>query len=376
MRTTCWAALLLLSACAHTDLARVEPPENPPFGDGSFPVKLTLNEFDDRHPQWLPDGSGIIYSTERADQQHDRDRCIALLPPEGGTQRWRQCETDGRHVDTTDVWEWPSVGPDGRTLFIKTTGWINTKKTGFPRIALAHGRDFGGALKLRSLPFVSTSGKQEVVGWTFRWLNDHQVAYLGVLEFFQGSTFFPDTFFTGQEVILMDIADPAAPTFTVVPGTEWASSVAVGDDSASIYYTLGGDSIVYRQDLASGMVGTVHNFGYHRVVRDVSVRGDRLVAIVGDSTIFSYESAHDGWVQRDEGGGISIVDLTTGAEINYSLSPVWLFRHPELSPDGNRLVVEVQPFAYPVLQPLSDYNATNHRADLWLYAVGQAPLVP
>jgi len=366
-------ALLAVAACAHSEASPVEPPDNPPYGDGSWPRRLTLNEVDDRQPQWLPDGSGIIYSTERADQQHDRDRCIALLPPEGGTQRWRRCQTDGRNVDTTDVWEWPSVSPSGDVIFIRTTGWINLKKTGYPTIALSHGWDFGGARKVRSLPFISESGKQQVIGWSFRWLDPENVVYLGVLEFFQGSTFFPDTFFTGQEVMLLHLIDAETSNFTVVPGTTWASSVAVADDSASIYYTIGGDSMVYHRQLTSGVVDTVHNFGWNRVVRDVSVRGNTLAAIVGDSVIFSFEAAHDGWVQRDEGGSLSIVDLTTGVEQNFNDAPNTLFRHPEISPDGTLIVVERQPFALPVRQALSDYNATNHRADLWLFSVAEWP---
>jgi hypothetical protein len=120
----------------------------------------------------------------------------------------------------------------------------------------------------------------------------------------------------------------------------------------------------------------VHNFGFRRVARDVSVRGNKLVAIVGDSTIFSFEPPHDGWVQRDEGGGIAVLDLTTHAEVYFDLAPLTLFRHPEISPDGHRLVVEAQPFAFPVLKPLSDFNADNHRADLWLFSLDEAPLGP
>ena len=366
----------LFAACAHTETAPVEIPDNPPFGEGVWPQPLTFNQFDDRHPQWLPDGSGIIYSTERGDQQSDRDRCIALLPPNGGSQRWRKCETEGSHVDTTDVYEWPSVSPTGDVAFIHTSGWRLLKKTGMPRIALARGFDVQHSRVIRTLPFISDSGRQQVVGWTFRWIARDELVYLGVLEFFQGSTFLPDTFFTGQEVMRLHIIDDSTANFTVVPGTGWASSVAVGDDSTSIYYTIGGDSRVYRRHLQTGVVDTVHDFGVGRVARDVSVRGTKLAAIVGDSTIFSYEAPHSGWVQRDEGGGISVVDLTTGSEVYFNLAPVWLFRHPEISPDGHRLVVEAQPFAFPVLGALSDYNATNHRADLWLFSLDEAPLAP
>ena len=376
MRPRLWAAVLLLAACSHTEPTPVTPPDNPPAGDGSWPRQLTFNTFDDRHPSWLPDGSGILYSTEREDQQYDRDRCIALIPAEGGSQRWRKCETDGRHTDTTDVFEWPSPGPDGRTMFIHTTGWRQIKKTGSPRIALASEFDFQHSRTVRTLPLISSSGKQQVLGWTFRWIAPDEVVYLGVLEFFQGSTFFPDTFFTGQEIMRLHVIDDSTYNLTVVPGTEWASSVAVGDDSSQIYYTLGGDTRVYRRDLVSGVVDTVHDFGPGRVARDVSVRGTTLAAIVGDSIIFSFEAAHDGWVQRDEGGGIAVVDLTTGAERLHSDSPIWLYRHPEISPDGTRLVVERQPFAQPTLAVLSDFNASNHRADLVLFSLTEGPLGP
>ena len=165
-------------------------------------------------------------------------------------------------------------------------------------------------------------------------------------------------------------------SLTVVPGTTYASSVALADDSTTIYYTLGGDSLVYRRNLTTGIVDTAHNFGYGRVARDVSVRGTTLAAIVGDSIIWSFEDAHQQWVQRDEGGGVVIVDLTDGSEVEYSLSPLTLFRHPELSPDGTRLVVEAQPFAYPRLEVNADYNALNHRADLWIFSLVEGPLAP
>jgi hypothetical protein len=46
-----------------------------------------------------------------------------------------------------------------------------------------------------------------------------------------------------------------------------------------------------------------------------------------------------------------------------------LFRHPVISPDGARVVVETQPFDTVHHQQVSEYNAPNHRADLWLFGL-------
>jgi hypothetical protein len=374
-------ALLLvagLGACAHSESVPSAPPDNPPFGAGSWPRPITFNMFDDRQPSWLPDGSGILYSTQRENLLTDNDRCIALLPALGGSQLWRRCETDLRHAaDTTDVWEWPTAGPGGRTYFVRTTAWNRALKYGYPRMEIVHNYDFEHGHTLRTLPFITGSGRQELATWTPRWLTPDKIAYLGVLEFWEGESFAPDTFFTGQEVMLLQLAGDSAVSFAVVPGTDFASSVSADPavDPDAIYYTLGGDSIVYRRHLTSGVVDTVHNFGAGRVVRDVSVRGNTLAAIIGDSIIWVDDTVHD-WTQRDEGGDIVVVDLVTGNETLYSRAPVWLFRHPEISPDGKLLVVEVQPFAYPVGGPEIDYDAINHRADLWLFSLEEPPLHP
>lgn len=378
MRATVCLAILMAAACAHSEATPSGPPDYPPLGAGTWPRQITYNIYDDRQPSWLPDGSGILYSTQRANQLSDNDRCIALLPADGGSQRWRRCETDIRHLtDTTDVWEWPSAGPDGRTYFMRTTGWNRALKYGYPRMELVRDLDFEHGRTLRTLPFYTSSGRQELTTWTPRWLTPDRIAYLGVLEFWEGETFAPDTFFTGEEVMLLQLAGDTIGSLTVVPGTDYASSVSADPavDPDAIYYTLGGDSIVYRRHLTSGVVDTVHNFGAGRIVRDVSVRGTTLAAIVGDSVVFQDEAAH-GWVQRDEGGDLAVVDLTTGSEVVYTRAPIWLFRHPEISPDGKRLVVEVQPFAYPVLGATKDYDAINHRADLWLFSLEDAPLSP
>jgi hypothetical protein len=153
--------------------------------------------------------------------------------------------------------------------------------------------------------------------------------------------------------------------FSVLAGTDYASSVSLSEEPGVVYYTLGGDSRVFRRALAGGDVSVVHDFGAGNIVRDVQVRGTTLVAVVGRSVLYRFEDAH-GFVQRDEGGDLALVDLSSGGTSLFSTDTV-LFRHPVISPDGSRVVVEVQPFAPVHADPDSEFNATNHRADLWLF---------
>src|SRR5437879_277497 len=71
-----------------------------------------------------------------------------------------------------------------------------------------------------------------------------------------------------------------AASLAVIPGTRFASSVAAGESADIIYYTLGGDSRVYRRVLSSGSVSVAHDFG-GGIARDVQVVGSRLIAVVG-----------------------------------------------------------------------------------------------
>ena len=357
-------------ACSHGE----------PFTSGSFnpdgpfstanPHRLTFSPGDDRTPSWLPDGSGILYSSEREDRR-DHDRCLALLPPDGGTVARYECETDPAQDDSTNVFQSPSVAPDGQMMFFETTGWIGEQKGPVGGIMLGSVRHPQQATRLRLVPYPGPSGRQHSSLRLIRWLGPTTVVYLGERLFYEGSSFFPDTTITGEEIVRLDLAG-AAPVFTMVPGTDYASSVALGDAPNVIHYTLGGDSRVYRQDLVSGSVTMVHDFGSAGIARDAQVKGNLLVAIVGGSVQFVDEPAN-GWVQRDEGGYLHIVDLAGGSETVFdgteaAFSPdTVLFRHPEVSPDGQRIVVEVSPFAPVHAFPESDFTAMNHRVDLWLF---------
>lgn len=358
------ALALLAAACDHgSPFQPKRPAPAPPFSS-VLPRRLTFNPGDDRTPAWLPDGSGIIYSTEREDV-NDHDRCLAVLPSEGGTMRSRFCRVDPVHADSTDLMEAPAVSPDGRIFFHQVVSWIGQQKLGASAMMLGRADDPVAATRLRPLPYTAPNGRLHSSVRIPQWVAPDSLVYLAEQLFYEGSTFFPDTFYTGLDVVLLDLSG-GTPDFEVVPGTDYASSVALSDEPGVIYYTLGGDSRVFRRVLSTGDVSTVHDFGAGNIVRDVQVRGTALVAVIGRSVLYRFEDAH-GYVQRDEGGDLAFVDLGSGAVSVVSTDTV-LFRHPMISPDGSRVVVEVQPYAPVHTESISDFNATNHRADLWLFA--------
>jgi Tol biopolymer transport system component len=359
------AGFLLLAACEHSSALQPEPyPPAPPFSP-LLPRRLTFNTGDDRTPAWLPDGSGILYSTERQDRA-DHDRCLALLPREGGTIRSSQCQLDPEHDDSTDLMEAPAVNANGQLFFHRVVSWVGQQKLGASALMLGVADHPLQATMLQPLPYTAVNGRFHSTVRTPQWLGVDSLVYLAEQLFYEGSTFYPDTFTTGLDVVLLDLSG-SEPRFEIVPGTDYASGLDVSDDGKSLFYTLGGDSRVFQRDLATGAVTTTYDFGIGNIVRDPQVNGNTLVAIVGRSVLYRFEEAH-GYVQRDEGGDLVVVDLTTSQTVRFSTDSV-LFRHPAISPDGVRVVVETQPYDTVHHQRVSEYNAPNHRADLWLFGL-------
>ena len=358
------AALALLAlACAHGEPFAVEDQSR----DGPLlatpPVRLTYNDGDDRTAAWLPDQSGILYSSERLDRL-DHDRCLLVLPPAGGSVRRSNCEDAVAHEDSTDRFEAAAVNADGRIVFLRAVSTIGLQKGPALHLMLGSVDDPAAAAPVTIVPYFASSGKTHFHVSHTQWLGPDRFVYLAEDLFYQGSTFLPDTFSTGLEIVRGDIAGEAV-TLTVVAGTELASSVAAGPDEDTIYFTLGGDSRVFRQSLSTGERTVLHDFGTGNIARDVQVRGSTLVAIVGRSVLFQFEEAH-GMVQRDEGGDLYVVNLASGSTQSVSLEET-LFRRPALSPDGRFVVVEASPFAPVHVGPDSEFNAPNHRPDLWLF---------
>jgi hypothetical protein len=358
--------VLGIAGCDHSQ--PFDPARQPPLGPWSTGSvrRLTFSPGDDRTPSWLPDGSGIMYSSEREDRR-DHDRCLTVLPPEGGTVMRSICPTNPSQDDTTNLMESPVVSPDGMIFYHQVTSWIGQQKLGLSALMLGPATDPLAASLVLQLPYTAPNGLIHSSIRSPAWSGPNTLVYLAELLFYEGSSFLPDTFYTGLDVVQLDVSGGTA-SLQVVPGTDDASSVAVSDAAGIIYYTIGGDSLVYRRDLVSGIIDTVHNFGDSNIVRDVTVRGNHLVAVVGRSVVWQYEPDHLRFIQRDEGGDLHFLNLVTGQESVFATDTT-LFRHPVLSPDGQWAVVEASPFAPPHLRPESGFTAMNHRDDLWLFRV-------
>lgn len=315
------------------------------------PTRLTFSPGADRTPAWLPDGSGILYSFERLDRP-DRDRCLALLPGAGGTVRRTICARAAGSDDSTDVFETPGPAADGRLLYVRAS----SRPGAFlpQRHALVMGTldDPAAARVLRTIPYTLPGSPLHLGVADISWLGPNAFVYLAefvALRRCRGCA--PDTVRSGLEIVRVDLVGDSA-VLSAVPGTRDASSVAVGDGGAALYYTIIGDSRVFRRAVGGGAPTVAHDFGVAGIARDVAVAGDRLSAVVGGDVTYGNDPAF-GYIQLDFGGNLRVVDLLTGSE-GVLPGGRGLYRRPAFSPDGRRIVAE---------------GVQAPSADLWLFQV-------
>jgi len=328
-----------LAACEHTSpFHGGSYAPTGPLGSGS-PLRLTYNPGQDLTPVWLLDGSGILYSRERTDR-YDRDRCVARLPAGGGAITGEVCDRIPAADDSTDAYQWPAPAADGRLVYVRATSLTALGSLAPHDQQLVLGT-FDGSVAVRvllSIPYQSPSGRGHEAVAQIRWLSATTLVYVGQRVAYPrpcGSCL-ADTVPTGLELVTMDLSAPN-PVLDTLPGTDQASSVAVAG-SDTVYYTRNGDARVFRLVLSTGATTVAHDFG-GPIARDVQVAGTRLVVVVGGAVSFSYDSNLQP-VQRDGGGVLHLVDLTSGMDVTLTDAAL-AFRHPALAPSGTQLVAEL-----------------------------------
>jgi hypothetical protein len=329
--------VLALAACDHT--APFRPVSYAPTGplDGGALVRLTFSAGQDLDPVW-ESGGDILYSRERFDRS-DRDRCIARLPGAGGAVTGELCDRQALSEDSTDAYAWPAPATDGsgRIVYTRATSFtgLGSLAPHDQQLVVGSFDPLGPVRVLASIPYQGPSGRGHEAVAQIRWLTPTSLVYVGQRVFYvtpcQGCL--TDTIPTGLELVRLDFAT-TTPVLEMLPGSDLASSVAVAG-SDTVYFTVDGDSRVQRLLLSTGALSVVHDFG--TIVRDVQVAGHRLLVVGGGAVSFGNDSSQ-GPVQRDAGGDLIVLNLTTGL-VEATLTGS--YRHPALAPSGTRVVAEV-----------------------------------
>jgi hypothetical protein len=342
------ARLLTLAAtlgCGHT-----EPFSAPPFDrdqpfDLTPPMRLTLNRGPDRRPAWLPDGSGILYSSQLVDTR-ESDVCLARLLATGGSQRQLTCELTPNSINLRDALESAAPAVDGRLAFFAATSSIGASSPDAQGISLASVSDPATRQSLQSVPYSIPGGRLHSGVSQIRWLGSNRLVYLGeAVTVLRPCQFCPlDTLRTGLDAVWLDVSETPV-TLHAIAGTDFASGVSPGSSEDEIYYTLNGDSRVYRKQVSTGDVAVVHDFGVAGFARDVHVVGDRMAVVVGGRVAFADDPSL-GPTQWDSGGVVHVVNLQDGTEMILDAPGPGLARRPQLSPSGSAVAAEVYPLIF------------------------------
>ena len=330
---TAWALLAASAALAACEHARPftagsgEP--DVPF-DSTLPRRLTFNTAGDVEPAWLADGSGIVYAFSSG--LPNGDQCLGVLPPGGGHIGQTVCP-DLTDADSTVLLREPAAGRGGRLAYLRESSRTGGAAASAAELVVATLAAPAPGRVVRRFPFTDAAGVLQGSPSQVRWLPDGELVYIAE----QVTYTFPplpiDTLYTPLGIERMDISGDSA-VVTAVPGTANATSVAT-DSAGAVYYTLQGDSVVYR--IAPGaQAGTSwYDFGSAGPVDGVQVHGNRLIALAGSA--------------------LYLVDVAAGTRTALPVPVGMLLSRPALSPDGTRLVAEgTLPPAFP---------------DLWLFEV-------
>jgi hypothetical protein len=329
------AVLLVAAACGH-DLPpepSVDRPDSLP--DHSFPPRLTLNQLTDLTPAYSIDGSTLWYSWERNDQP-DHDLCLGRLPARGGARVQEACPVAAGSIgDSANWFTSPAPHPDGRRLawYQHSSYYLGRGSAGEIVLGTVDApHDPSKAIGLQHFPIHTPSGRTLVLPEQLQWANDTTLVFIGVLFTTNDTLIGQDSIYNGLEVNTLTLVGDTA-ILGSVPGTWNASGVAVAPGGV-IYFTLDGDSTVYRGTLAGGFVEPYVTF--HAIARDPVLIGDTIYAIVGGEVTWG-EYPIVGFLQLDKGGGLW---RAHSGSVPRLVDSLLLYRHPAVSPDRRTIALE------------------------------------
>ena len=337
MRTTL-PTLLLLAACSHSEpFTAPDEPLDVPLSPG-VPLRLTYADGDPTAPTWTHDGDSVLYSYTRRGGGFlvEEERCLAVLPVTGGTIGREICSRSVFATQSADVFDLPALSPGGQLAFLHD-GQPAAGGTAAEALLAAPFATPSAYTVIRSFPF---QGDVFYVGLAFpRWVDESRIVGIGIAEeqIPPVCDQCPPTLIRyGHSILIGDATAPGS--MAPLAGSELATSVAPGETSDVIYYTLGNDSRIYRRSLSTGETTVAHDFGAPAIARDVHFAAGRLVAVVGGSVLL-----HDDELGTRQsvslGGNLHVVTPGGTEAVVSTAQPMW-FRRPALSPDGSGIVAE------------------------------------
>jgi WD40 repeat protein len=356
-------ALALVAGCGHT-----EPFGSQDFGtdqpfDPTPPVRLTFNAGPDRYAAWTPDGTSLFYSSQSLDRK-DHDVCLGSLPSTGGRQSSLVCEITFDGGSLTQALESAAPAGDGRLAYVTASSTIGAAGPADEFLVLGTVQDPVASRQVMRVPYAVPNRPFHTGLSQLRWLAPNRLVFLGEAVTIQKPCQFCqlDTLRSGLDVVLLDPEGAASPE--VVPATDFASGVSPGTTADDVFYTLGGDSRVYRRFLSTGTAYVAYDFGATGIARDVHVVGNRMTAVVGGRVHFNIDPVL-GPTQWDSGGTLHVVNLQDQSDM--TIDGPGLFRRPQLSPSGNALVAEVYPLIIGNNPALPLDTTVSRSGDLYLF---------
>jgi hypothetical protein len=372
-QTTLLALLLVAAAgCDHSEPFTPDGQGGTTAREPGNAFQLTFNFQSETSASWLPDGSGFLFSYVNPESRLQQDRCLGLMSATGGQIQQTICDTSILDSARTDLFDAGAVSPDGLLFYSRDTerpdqvGPGAVPGLGDARLMLASLAHPFDTTAVATLPYLIDGRPQTWISQT-GWITPTKVAYLsgvsGNVALCPGCTGIP--FRSGKFAVTIDFTDNG-PVLQKVAGTDNASGVAAGGGDA-IYYSLAGDGRVFRRDLITSSTAVVADFGDSAIVRDISVAGNRLLAVVGGK-VQLVDDANFGVVLYDQGGFLHLTDLSTGTDQVISLPIQAMVRRPAISPAGDRAVVEAYPFTVTPSNMLGipPDTAFSTVADLWM----------
>jgi hypothetical protein len=294
------AAVLALVACGHSEPYAVVPPDAVGPFTSTFPRRLTFNPLGDITPSVV--GDTLVFS-RREPHRPDRDRCLALLPVEGGRLHRTSCARGALADSVRDVWIYPTVSPDRqRVAFVRE------------RYRLVPGFLLDRAIVVAALSApdsgsVVATGAYRLpdggLGDGFRhltWVDDATLRFLGGIERIGGGAvegFVPAGVFelsvSGSEPTEPRIVAELADALAYAPGTDGETFFRRAGDPFGVWRVAPGSPAAEAARFESLDTAVLQS------VADIALVGDALVAIA--TFVYPEGATVDLLVRRALAGG-------------------------------------------------------------------------